>query len=137
MQYQIETQLSVTLENALGKIADLSNLLASKGVSLSAITLNEGQTTGIFRFTASDSQLAKDALEASGYSVQCDQVLSISLQDSKGKLAELTQVLSNSGINIDYMYASVDQAGSGSRMIVKVSNIPLAARVIDEIRTAA
>lgn len=137
MQYQIETQLSVTLENALGKIADLSNLLASKGVSLSAITLNEGQTTGIFRFTASDSQLAKDALEASGYSVQCDQVLSISLKDSKGKLAELTQVLSNSGINIDYMYASVDQAGSGSRMIVKVSNIPLAARVIDEIRTAA
>ena len=137
MQYRTDTQLSVTIENAPGKIAELSNLLANENISLSAITINEGPEKGVFRFTANDPQAAQACLEANGYSVGCEQVLSISLKDSKGRLAALTRTLSNSGINIDYMYASVDHAGCCCRMIIKVSNIPLALRVIEELQTAA
>ena len=80
---------------------------------------------------------AKRSLESAGYTVEIDEVLSIRTQDSKGKLAFLTKALSDGGINIDYMYASVDEEGAGSRLILKVSNIHLATHVLEEILVAA
>ncbi|MDQ8203377.1 ACT domain-containing protein [Pelagicoccus sp. SDUM812003] len=137
MKYEIKTQLSVEIENAPGKIAELSDILALHDVSLSAISMQEGPTCGRFRFTACDPVAAKRSLEKSGFTVETDEVLAIRTKDSKGRLAILTKALSQAGINIDYMYASVDEEGAGSRMILKVSNIHLAAHVIDEIKIAA
>ena len=137
MKYRIEHQLSVRLQNTPGQLAEVSALLAQQDVSLSAITLNHSETDGVFRFTTCDPSAAASALEAAGYAVAVEDVLSIRLQDSKGKLASLARALSDSGINVDYMYASVDHEGANSRMILKVSNIPLAIRVIDEVKAAA
>ncbi len=137
MNYEIKTQLSVAIENTPGAIAALSDTLALQNVSLNALTVAEGTDHGRFRFTACDPVAAKRSLETTGYSVEIDEVLSIRLQDSKGRLASLTKAFSDGGINIDYMYASVDEAGAGSRLILKVSNIHLASRVLDEILVAA
>lgn len=137
MNYEIKTQLSVAIENTMGSIAALSDTLALQNVSLNALTVAEGADQGRFRFTACDPVAAKRSLDTAGYSVEIDEVLSIRLQDSKGRLAFLTKAFSEGGINIDYMYASVDEAGSGSRLILKVSNIHLATRVLDEILVAA
>lgn len=137
MIYEIKTQLSVPIENTPGAIATVSDILANHEVSLNAISINESETQGAFRFTSSDPLTAKRTLESHGYAVRLDEVLSISLQDSKGKLAFLTKAFSTSGINIDYMYASVDEEGSRSRLILKVSNIHLAIHVLDEIVAAA
>lgn len=137
MKYEIKKQLTVDLPNTPGSIAALSDILAQSDLSLSALAISDGESRGRFRFTACDPAAAKHCLEANGYSVQIDEVLSIQLQDSKGRLAFLTKALSAAGINIDYIYATVDEEGDGSRLILRVSNIHLAARVLDEIRVAA
>ncbi|MDQ8179903.1 hypothetical protein [Pelagicoccus sp. SDUM812005] len=137
MNYEIKTQLSISIENTPGAIAALSDTLALHDVSLNALTVSEGSDQGRFRFTACDPVAAKRSLEKAGHSVEIDEVLSIRTQDSKGKLAFLTRALSEAGINIDYMYASVDEEGSSSRLILKVSNIHLATHVLDEIQVAA
>ncbi len=137
MNYEVKTQLSISIENSPGAIAALSDTLAQHDVSLNALTIAEGADRGRFRFTACDPVAAKRSLESAGYSVEVDEVLSIRTQDSKGKLAFLTKALFDGGINIDYMYASVDEEGGGSRLILKVSNIHLATRVLDEIQVAA
>ncbi len=137
MNYEIKTQLSISIENTPGAIASLSDTLASHDVSLNALTIAEGNDQGRFRFTACDPVAAKRSLESAGHTVEVDEVLSIRTQDSKGKLAFLTKALSDGGINIDYMYASVDEEGSGSRLILKVSNIHLATRILEAILVAA
>lgn len=137
MKYEVKTQLSVFIENTPGKIAQLSDILAMHDVNLDAISINDGPSEGRFRFTTSDPVTAKRSLEANGFRVAIDEVLTIRLQDSKGRLAYIAKALSDVQINIDYMYASVDEEGAGSRLILKVSNIHLAARVLEELRVAA
>lgn len=137
MNFEIKTQLSVAIENTPGAIASLSDTLATHDVSLNALTVSEGADNGRFRFTACDPVAAKRSLEQKSYQVDIDEVLSIRLQDSKGRLAFLTKAFSDADINIDYMYASVDEEGSGSRLILKVSNIHLATRILEEILVAA
>ncbi|MBK1876896.1 ACT domain-containing protein [Pelagicoccus mobilis] len=137
MNFEVKTQISVAIENTPGAIAELSDTLAAHDVSLNALTISESAHEGKFRFTACDPVAAKRSLEEQGYAVEVDEVLSIRLQDSKGRLAFLTKAFSDSGINIDYMYASVDEEGAGSRLILKVSNIHLATRVLTEIQVAA
>ncbi|MDQ8188140.1 hypothetical protein [Pelagicoccus sp. SDUM812002] len=137
MNYEIKTQLSISIKNTPGAIATLTDTLAHHNVSLNALSIAEGTDEGRFRFTACDPVAAKRSLESSGHVVAVDEVLSIRTQDSKGKLAFLTKALSEGGINIDYMYASVDEEGAGSRLILKVSNIHLATRILDEILVAA
>ena len=137
MNFEVKTQLSVSIENTPGAIAKLTDALATNDVSLNALTVNENDTAGTFRFTACDPVAAKRSLENEGYAVGVDEVLSIRLQDSRGRLAFLTKVFSDSSINIDYMYASVDKEGANSRLILKVSNVHLATRVLSEILVAA
>lgn len=138
MNYEIKSQLSIVVENTPGTIAALSDILSAHDVSLSALTITEdADKKGRFRFTCCDPVAAKRSLEAAGHKVEVDEVLSISMQDRKGKLAFLTKIFCEGGINIDYMYASVNEAGTGSRLIVKVCNIHLAVGLLDEILIAA
>lgn len=137
MMYEVQNQLSVSIEDAPGALASVSDTLAQHDVSISAVSINDNGSQGSLRFTASDPLAAKRCLEAAGYPVSINEVLSIRLKDSKGKLASLTKALSESGVNIDYMYASVDEEGGASRLILKVSNIHMAARILDELRAAA
>lgn len=137
MNYRIETQLTIPLENAPGKIATLTQTLADKNINIHAISLSDRSAIGSVRFTSDSSEEATSVLENSGYQVTKENVLSISMEDSKGRLSDMANTLSRSGINIDYMYACVDPGESDLRMIMKVSNIPLATRVLDELVIAA
>jgi len=89
------------------------------------------------RFLPCDSNSAIETLEERGFRFTVEEVLSIRLKDSKGKLALITKALSQSGINIDYVYATVEDDGSSSRLVIKVSNIPLASRILSEVANAA
>lgn len=80
---------------------------------------------------------AKRSLEDAGYRVELDEVLSIQLQDSKARLPFLTKSFAEGGINIDYIYAPMDEAHGGSRLSPKVSNNHLATQVLDSISAAA
>lgn len=137
MNYEIKSQISVVIENTPGSLAALSDTLAKHDVSLNAVSISEAGSNGKVRFTVCDPVAAKRSLERQGYVTSLEEVLSIRLQDSKGRLASLTKALSEGGINIDYMYASVEEEGANSRLILKVSNIHLAARVLDQLLIAA
>ncbi len=137
MKFEIETQVSLNLKNEPGQIAEVSEQLSQAGFHIRAITIAESSGDGVMRFTT-DNPLATTAyLVDKGYQPKSEQVISIRLQDSKGRLASITRTLAASGINIDYVYASVDSEGSSSRLVLKVSNIPLATRVLSELNQAS
>lgn len=137
MQYKIETQLSVQLANSPGAIAELSELLTRNNISMSAISFGDGPDNGRFRFTTRDAHAARERLTANGFALTAEEVISIRLQDSKGRLAHIARLLSSVGVNIDYMYATIDHEGSDSKLVLHVSNIPLAKHLLNETSDAA
>ncbi len=132
MEHQIETQLSVEIANEPGEMARVSDLLASSGIHINALSITESEDNG--RFIPDDSKRAIAALSDSGFEVTQERVLSVRLSDRKGRLAAITSAFAQAGININYVYASVDQAGASTRLVFSVINIPLATQVLREIK---
>ena len=137
MNFKIESQISIQLKNHPGKIAEVTEALSSRGVNIRAISVAEESEAGVMRFLPSNTETARASLEEFGFTFSTEEVLSIRLQDSSGKLAFITKALSQSGINIDYVYATVEDDGASSRLVIKVSNIPLASRILSEVANAA
>jgi len=138
MNFKVETQFIVNLENQPGSIAEVTELLSTHDINIRAISVAEGpDAAGSMRFLPCDPDAAVRSLEAAQLDFQTEEVLSIRLQDSKGKLAFITKALSEAGINIDYVYATVEDEGASSRLVIKVSNIPRASHILSEVATAA
>ena len=133
MYQNIEQQLSVEIANAPGEIARISDLLSSNGVNANAMSVTDGVNRGYFRFLTDKVEEAESVLKSNGLDVECERVISVKLDDQKGRVAKITSALAQANINIDYFYASVDESDSATRLIMKVENVVLATRVLDEI----
>ncbi|MGY8695464.1 MAG: amino acid-binding protein [Verrucomicrobiia bacterium] len=137
MKHEIETQLSVTIANEPGQIARISKLLSESNIHINAISIAENTDGGHFRFIANAPGEASAVLAENGFHAKAESVLTIRLNDSQGRLAGITMALARAHINIDYVYASVDQTGSSTRLVLKVENLPLAIRILEEMEVAA
>jgi len=137
MKHTVEKQLSVPVANEPGQIASISERLAEADIHINAVSIAENVQGGHFRFIADKPEEALQTLKQSGFDAVIESVLTVRLNDSRGRLANITLALAQAGINIDYVYASVDQAGSSARLVLKVENIPLATRILEELEVAA
>ena len=115
------SQLSIFAENKRGGLVELTTLLADSGVDLRALSLADTQDYGIVRLIVSDVAHACTALADKGIVYSVTPVLAIALDDKPGSLARAMQVLSDGGIDLEYMYAFLSTHGYACA-IVRVSD---------------
>lgn len=133
MYRHIETQLSIEIANAPGEIARVNDLLSANGIAVNAMSIAGETERGYFRFLPENPDEAARIMGLNGFDVIREKVISVKLNDQKGRLARITNALAQAHINIDYFYASAEGGKSAMRLIMKVENIRLASRVLDEI----
>ena len=115
------SQLSIFAENKRGGLVGLTTLLADSGVDLRALSLADTQDYGIVRLIVSDVAHACTALTESGIVYSVTPVLAVALNDQPGSLAKAMQVLSDGGIDLEYMYAFLSTHGYACA-IIRVSD---------------
>ena len=98
-------QLSLFLENRPGQMAAPCRLLADSGINIRTLTLADTQRFGILRLIVSDWQSARTLLEDAGYLTNVTEVVAVEVDDRPGGMARLLQVIEDSEINVEYMYA--------------------------------
>jgi hypothetical protein len=98
-------QLSLFLENKPGHLIEPCRLLARNGIDVRTLTLADTQQFGILRMIVSDWQAGSKLLKEAGYVLNVTEVVAVEVPDRPGGLAELLEVLQNTGINVEYMYA--------------------------------
>ncbi len=134
MHPRIQRQLSVALENQPGRLAAITRLIANAGVNIDAICVIDNVEQGMVRMVTSDPTVARSALEQEHLQVVEAEVLAVDLTDRLGKLAAISQALADGAINIEYAYATADQAGARTRMILKVSRPTRAHEILEALR---
>ncbi len=102
-------QLSIFAENRKGAMNNMTRILNDAGVNMIALLTNDSAEFGIVRMLVSDHQTAYDVLSSAGYLCHLDKVIAISISDEKGSLNRLLGTLTDSNINIDYLYMSYDR----------------------------
>jgi hypothetical protein len=98
-------QLSLFLENKPGHLLEPCRILADAGVNIRTLTLADTQQYGILRMIVSDWQKATTLLKDMGYVVAATEVLAVEVPDRPGGLVHLLRTVSESGVNVEYMYA--------------------------------
>lgn len=98
-------QLSVFLENRPGSLMEPLRVLADADINLVSISLADTEQFGILRLVLKDWEFAKSVLERDGWVVNVSDVVAVDVDDQPGGLVKMLAVLSEAGINIEYMYA--------------------------------
>ncbi|MEF2231029.1 MAG: ACT domain-containing protein [Pseudodesulfovibrio sp.] len=112
-------QLSIFLENRAGRLAEVTRILSEAKVNIRALSLADTSDFGILRLIVSDFETAKNKLKESGFTVGRTSVVAVEVPDRPGGLHEILSMLQDANINVEYMYAFVQQSGDSAVLIFR------------------
>ena len=109
-------QISVFLENTTGRLCEVTRTLAKANINLRAISIADTADFGILRLIVDKNDEAIEALTAAGFTTRQTAVAAVEIDDKPGSLSALMELFQKSGINIEYLYASLE--GSEGKAVV-------------------
>ena len=115
-------QISVFLENTTGRICEVAKTLAQAGVNLRAISIADTVDFGILRLIVDKNDEAVNALTLAGFTTRQTDVAAVEIEDKPGSLAALMELFQSSGINIEYLYASLEGNDGKAVVIFKLED---------------
>jgi hypothetical protein len=125
-------QISVFLENKAGRLSEVTGILAEAGINIRALSLADTSDFGILRLIVNDNVKAVEVLKQHGFTVGKTDVVAVEVDDRPGGLHRILQVLYRANVNVEYMYAFVQQSGNNAVIIFRFDNLDEAVKVLAE-----
>ncbi len=125
-------QLSIFLENRAGRLAEVTKVLASAGINIRALSVADTSDFGILRIIVSNNEKAKQILKGNGFTVKKTTVVPVEVEDKPGGLHKILEILREKDINIEYMYAFVQQSGKNAVLIFRFDRTEDALELLKE-----
>ncbi len=125
-------QISIFLENKAGRLADVTRCLAEAGVNIRALSLADTSDFGILRLIVTDFEKAKTVLKENGFTVGKTTVVAVEVTDQPGGLSHILDLLSSQSVNVEYMYAFVQQSGKNAVLIFRFDRTDQAIEILQE-----
>ena len=116
------TQLSVFLENKLGRLQEAVLCLGKNQINIRALSLADTAEYGILRIIVNDVEKATAALKNGGLSVKETIVLGIEVEDHPGGLAGVLDILTKNQMSVEYIYAFVEKSNEKAIVVFKVED---------------
>jgi hypothetical protein len=123
-------QISVFLENKAGRLAEVARILSDAGINIRALSLADTSDFGILRLIVNDNARAKEALKQQGFTVGKTDVVAVEVEDRPGGLHKILDILHRANVNVEYMYAFVQQSGNNAVIIFRFDNLDEAVKVL-------
>jgi hypothetical protein len=98
------TEFVVELANRPGSLARLAEILAGAGINVEALSAWGANGDGVARLIVDDEAACRRALAEAGLRVHENLVLSASLPNRPGALAETARALADAQVNVEAMY---------------------------------
>ena len=116
-------QISIFMENTTGRLADVTALLAQAGINLRAISIADTTDFGILRMVADQPDEAVKLLKEQGFTARETDVIAVEVPDQPGALATIMALFRDEGVNIEYLYASLEHKAEKAVIVLKVDDI--------------
>lgn len=123
-------QLSVFVENKIGRLAEITEILAKANIDICALSVADTTNFGILRLIVDDPKAAEHALRRAGLTVSLTDVIGIGIEDEPGSFAKIVRILSDEGIGIEYLYAFVSRSVDKAYVILRVADDKKAAEIL-------
>lgn len=123
-------QLSVFVENKPGSLMEVTSRLNEAHVNIRAVASFDTPEFGILRLVVDQPEKAKAYLTSKGFVVRIHQVIGAELEDKKGNLNHMLEILADSGISINYIYSFVIRDGRAPLMVVSTDDFDKAKKAL-------
>jgi hypothetical protein len=125
-------QISVFLENKVGRILEITEILGEKGINIRALSLADTSDFGILRMIVNDIGKAEKVLKEREFIVKESYVVAVEVPDKPGGLAAVLRVLGRENINVEYMYAFFEGLQDRALLIFRFEEPDLAVSVLEK-----
>ncbi len=123
-------QLVLTLENRPGALAELTSALARVAVNIQAIAAPEAGPLGAVRLLVAQPETARKVLGELGLKWVEEDALAVRLTDRPGALGRVLRRLAGAGLQVNYLYGTIEKGSRRALVIVGVSDLARAARLV-------
>lgn len=113
-------QLSFSLPNKIGLLAEVTGALAKAGVNIEAICAYE-RGYGFFMMVTDSPAKAKKVITKMEGMVHLEEVIAVDMPNRVGQLEKVTSAVARAGIDIHFVYGSPGDGKKGI-MVLKTSN---------------
>ena len=115
-------QISVFLENKVGRIMEITEILGAHNINIRALSLADTSDFGILRMIVNNIKKAIEVLKEKDIIVKESYVVAVEVLDKPGGLAAVLKILGNENINVEYMYAFFEQPQDKALLIFRFEN---------------
>lgn len=129
-----DTQFSVFLVNKPGVLAKVVQHLAQSKINIVAMSMMDSTEHGVLRLVAEDPSAARSAIAALDLPSTETTVLTATLPNRPGALADVVERVASEHINVHYAYCTTGARGGKTLGIFKLSNVNRAVQVLSERR---
>ncbi|MDR1321261.1 MAG: ACT domain-containing protein [Gracilibacteraceae bacterium] len=112
-------QISIFLENAKGRLAQVLDKMAELGVNIRALSLADTRDFGVLRVIVDDPESVAAKLQENHYVVKITPVWILRVPDRPGGLAGMLGKLVAEGVVVEYMYAFVETDGLTAQVVLR------------------
>lgn len=123
-------QLSIFVENKKGRLADITEILSNVGANIRALSIADTTDFGILRIIVDTPDAAALALKEAGVTVSITNVIAVGIDDVPGAFARPMRILSDAGIDVEYMYAFITRKSEKAYVILRVADNDEASKVL-------
>jgi hypothetical protein len=125
------TQISVFLPNSPGVLAKFTKTLMDYRINMRAISVAETADYGILRILVDKVDDCVKILKEHNYLVSTTEVIAVDIPDKPGALHEITKILGDNNINIEYLYSTLVKAEA--IIILRIDNVKKAVEVLKKV----
>jgi len=125
-------QLSVFLENRVGRLNEILSILSNNNINIRALSLAEKSDYGVLRLIVQDTDKAVEVLKKANVSVNLTPVMAAEVTDKPGGLLDIMEYLKNNNINVEYMYAFVEKSEDKAVVVIRVEETEEAEKILKE-----
>jgi hypothetical protein len=126
-------QLKIVAKNSEGLLAEISGLVADKGVNIEDLCAYSHEDFATIYILTNNNNSAKEALIEHGYKIEETEVIILRLWNRPGSLSSVATKFRQHGINLNYVYGTSSLGGERMTFVFSAEDNDTAAEVFDEM----
>ena len=123
-------QLSVFLENRLGRFSQIAKIFSEASINMKAFTVSENAEFGVLHLVVSEPEKACALLRENSFAATLNDVICLQCPDVPGALEVALSAITEAGISIEYMYAFAQ--GATASVIIRPNDLEKCIAVLSE-----
>ena len=123
-------QIVVSIENAPGRLLDVTNALGQAGINLRALNLVDTGAFGQLRLLVSNVAKARRILMEMAIPAYVNEVVAAEIEDKPGSLAAILKPLKEANVQVIFTYAFIGFSQGKAVMIFRFSDNDRAVEVL-------